>query len=91
MLHRIFIIHSHCLKSQVNNRLYAKRSSIGSRAVQVIEDFFRGDAFGKNSACIAQYAQWAVTKHGPALWRIPTPQNCRVDSTSDEYIVRCHV
>jgi hypothetical protein len=72
---------------QVNSRLYAKRSSIGSRAVQVVEDFFKGGKFDAPSD-IMQYAKWAVRGGGPALWRVPTPWNGKHDSESQS-TVRC--
>jgi hypothetical protein len=68
----------------VNNRLYSKRSFFGSRAIQVVEDFFRTEKYVNNPKSIAQYAKWAVTKGGPALWRVPTPRGAKHNS---EYIV----
>jgi hypothetical protein len=61
-------------KFKVNSRLYSKRAFFGSRAVQVVEDFFKTDRFVNNPEGIAQYAKWAVTRNGPALWRVPTPR-----------------
>jgi hypothetical protein len=77
-----------CSEFQVNSRLYAKRSLIGSRAVQVVEEFFKAERFAKDPSRIAQYAQWALRHNGPALWRVPTPQDCNYDPKSDHYIVR---
>ena len=73
---------------QVNSRLYSKRSYFGSRAVQVVEQFFKGDEFVNKPTRIAQYANWAVKNNGLALWRVPTPENCRHGPQSSKYIVR---
>ena len=79
------------LNFQVNSRLYSKRSFFGSRAIQVVEHFFKGNEFIDKPSRIAQYAKWAVRNNGPALWRVPTPENCRHGPESDQYIVRLQV
>ena len=72
---------------QVNSRLYSKRSFFGSRSIQVVENFFKGDEFINNPSRIAAYAKWAVRNNGPALWRVPTPENCRHGPDSPQYTV----
>jgi hypothetical protein len=79
-----------CSESQANNRLYAKRSLIGSRAVQLVEEFFKTDEFANDPTHIVWYAKWAVRKDGPAIFRVPTPEDCKVHPKSPQYIVRCN-
>ncbi|KAI0038132.1 hypothetical protein FA95DRAFT_1476608, partial [Auriscalpium vulgare] len=53
----------------MKKRLYDKRSMIGKSALSTVSAFFKG----KSEAEIKEYAAYALTKDGPALWKVPAP------------------
>ncbi|KAF8149985.1 hypothetical protein B0H34DRAFT_731990 [Crassisporium funariophilum] len=56
-------------------RLSEKRSQFGADAITHVKTFFKQGSMANNPAAIAAYAKWALTPDGPALYKVPTPQD----------------
>jgi hypothetical protein len=46
--------------------------------LDVMESFFTQSKFSNNPTEIKTYVCWAIRGDGPAYYKLPTPQNCKL-------------
>ncbi|EIW76369.1 hypothetical protein CONPUDRAFT_158393 [Coniophora puteana RWD-64-598 SS2] len=57
-------------------RLNEKRTHIGKQALGIVDKFYSSAEFLGKPDAIRSHALWALHKHGPMLYRKPTPVHC---------------
>ena len=74
---------------QAIDRLNELRSKFGSRAIKAVDKWFTtpNTPYYQNPTEIARYARWAVRKDGPAIFAMPTPEDCTVPKEHPKYVV----
>ncbi|KAI9436780.1 hypothetical protein F5148DRAFT_1294502 [Russula earlei] len=63
---------------QAYNRIKTRKSKIASSILTEIQKFFDKMMFHNKPEKIREYVRWALSPGGPAYYKMPTPQECRV-------------
>ncbi|KAG5650966.1 hypothetical protein H0H81_010388 [Sphagnurus paluster] len=68
-------------------RIVDKRSLFGRNAINVVKEYFSQPQYANDEQAVRKYVMWALRRNGPALFKLPTPEECTVDKKDPNYIV----